>query len=146
MAIKERLTCIITTEAVMCILHCRKYQLHNCDRNSHLHSYDKNCRPHICCRNFHLCMCCRIFELDNCNRSSHLHNCNRKIHQHTSNKVPPQNLHKFNRLCHLHNCHNCHFHLQKWRQSEILLVAIKKLGEWVSAKFKANSFSTPCIT
>ena len=29
-AIKERVTCIITIETVMCIMHCRKYHLHNC--------------------------------------------------------------------------------------------------------------------
>ena len=38
------------------------------------------------------------------------------------------------------------FHLQKWCLSEIILVTIEKLSEWVSSKFKANSFSTPCIT
>ena len=38
------------------------------------------------------------------------------------------------------------FHLQKWCQSEILLVTIKKLSKRVSTNFKANSFSTPCIT
>ena len=53
-AIKERLTCIITIETVMCIMHCRKYHLHNCNRDSHLHNYNKNCHPHIFCRNCHL--------------------------------------------------------------------------------------------
>ena len=43
-AIKERLVCIITIETVMCILHCRKYHLHNCNKNSHLHNYNKNCQ------------------------------------------------------------------------------------------------------
>ena len=38
------------------------------------------------------------------------------------------------------------FHFQKWCQSEILLVAIKKLSKRISTNFKANSFSTPCIT
>ena len=32
---KERVTCIITTETVMCIIHSRKYHLHNCNRESH---------------------------------------------------------------------------------------------------------------
>ena len=31
-------------------------------------------------------------------------------------------------------------------QSEILLVTIKKLSKRVCTNFKANSFSTPCIT
>ena len=32
------------------------------------------------------------------------------------------------------------------RNLQILLVTIKTSSEWVSTKFKANSFSTPCIT
>ena len=109
MAIKERLACIITTETVMCIMHCRKYHLHNCNGNFDLHNYNKNCHLHICCRNCHLRMCCKNFQLHNCNRNSHLYDCNRKIHQHTSSIVLPQNLHKFNRRCHLHNCHKVSF-------------------------------------
>ena len=46
-AIKERLVCIITIETVMCIMHFRKYHLHNCNRNSHLHKYNKNGQPHL---------------------------------------------------------------------------------------------------
>ena len=30
-AIKERVTCIIAIETVMCIMHYRKYHLHNCN-------------------------------------------------------------------------------------------------------------------
>ena len=37
-AIKERVTCIITMETIMCIMYCRKYHLHNCNRDSHLHN------------------------------------------------------------------------------------------------------------
>ena len=137
-AIKERVPCIIAIEMVMFIMHCRKYHLHNCNRDSHLHNYSKNCHPHILCRNCHLHMCCRNFSL---------HNCNRKIHQHTSN-----------RKYHVKTCINAtdvitciiaiesvscivptetascsidyrKFHLQKWCQSDILLVTIKKLSE-----------------
>ena len=145
-AIKERVTCIIAMETVMRIMHCRKYHLHNCKRGSHLHNYNENCHPHICCRN------------------CYLHNCNRKIHQDTSD-----------RKYHLKTCKNAtdvvtciiaiesvscivptetatcridyrNFHLQKCCQSEILLVTLKKLSKRVSTNFKANSFSTPCIT
>ena len=45
---KERVFCIITMDTVMCIMHCRKYHLHNCNRDSYLHNYNKNCHPHIC--------------------------------------------------------------------------------------------------
>ena len=37
------------------------------------------------------------------------------------------------------------FNLQRWYQSEIRSVTIKKLSKWVSNRFMANSFSTPCI-
>ena len=74
--------------------------------------------------------------------------------------IKPQNLHNCNRRWHLHNYYgiiaiesdSCivptetaicridyrNFHLQKWYQSEILLVVIKKFSEWVKAKFKAK--------
>ena len=42
---KERITCIITIDTVMCIMHHRKYHLHNCNRDSHLHNWNKNCHP-----------------------------------------------------------------------------------------------------
>ena len=35
-AITETVTCIITIETVMYIMHWRKYHLHNCNRDSHL--------------------------------------------------------------------------------------------------------------
>ena len=34
MATTETATCIITIEIVMCIMHCRKYHLHDCNRGS----------------------------------------------------------------------------------------------------------------
>ena len=64
-AIKVRVTRIIAMETVMCIMHCRKYHLHNCNRVSHLHNYNENCLLHICCRNCYLHMCCRNFYLHN---------------------------------------------------------------------------------
>ena len=85
-AIKERLTCIITLDTVTYIMHCRKYDLLNYKRDSHLHNYNKNYHPHICCSNCHLHMCYRNVYLYNCNRNSHLLNCYRKTHQHTSNR------------------------------------------------------------
>ena len=42
-----------TTETVK---HCRKYHLHNCNRDFRLHKYNKNCHPHIQCRNCHYCI------------------------------------------------------------------------------------------
>ena len=36
-------TCIITIETVICMMHCRKYHLHNCSKDPNLHNYNKNC-------------------------------------------------------------------------------------------------------
>ena len=72
--------CII--KIVMCTLHCRKYYLHDCNRDSHMDNVNKKCHPHSCCRHFHLHKCCRNFLLHNCNRNSHLQDCNKNIHQH----------------------------------------------------------------
>ena len=43
----ETVTCIITIETVMCIMQCRKYHLHNCNKDSHLCNYCRNCHPLI---------------------------------------------------------------------------------------------------
>ena len=59
MATAETATCIVTIEIVMCLMGCRKYHLHDCNRDSQLHNFNKNCRPHTCCRNFDLHKCCR---------------------------------------------------------------------------------------
>ena len=95
-AIKERLACIITIETVMCVLHCRKYHLHDCSRSSYLHNCNKNCHPHIFYRNYHLHMCSRNF---NCNRNSHLLNCNRCYYQHNCHRK--WQLHSSSRNFHL---------------------------------------------
>ena len=34
-ATRETGTCIIPIEIVMCIMHCRKYYLHDCDKKIH---------------------------------------------------------------------------------------------------------------
>ena len=86
MTIRETVTCIITIEIVMCIMHCRKHYLHDymllALHYSHVHNSNKNCYPYIFCRNFQLHKCCRNFQLHICNRKSHKHKCNKKIHQH----------------------------------------------------------------
>ena len=79
-ATTETVTCITTIEIVMCIMHCRKHYLHDCNRGSHLHSFNKNCHPYICCRKFHPHKCCRNFKLHNCYRKCHLHTSNRNYH------------------------------------------------------------------
>ena len=39
MVTMETATCIIPIEIVMCIMHCRKYHLHDCNRESHLQKF-----------------------------------------------------------------------------------------------------------
>ena len=46
-ATTETVTCIITIEIVMCIMHCRKYYLHDCNRDFDMHNLNKNCHPHL---------------------------------------------------------------------------------------------------
>ena len=46
----ETATSIITIGIVMYIMHCRKYHLHDYNRDPHLHNFNKNCHPHICYR------------------------------------------------------------------------------------------------
>ena len=87
---------------VMCIMHCRKYHLHNCNRDSHLHNYNKNCHPHICCRNCHL-HCAA--ETSNCITATETVTCIIVTERSTNIPVTPENLQKCNRRCHLHNCH-----------------------------------------
>ena len=151
-------TCIITTAIVMCIMHCRKYHRHDCNRDSHLHNFN-NCHPCICCRNVAETsnsiiatetvtsitatktstnisvaesnaniIAIESQNLHNCSRCWPLHNCYRKCQLHSSNRI---------------TCTTCiidyrNFHLQKWWLSEIVLVTIKKLSEWVKIKFKAK--------
>ena len=118
-ATTETVTCIITIEIVMCIMHCRKYYLHDCNRDSHVHNFNKNCHTHICCRNFHLHKCCRNFSLHNCNRNTHLRICNKHWHLHNYYSIVLTET----TICRIDYKN---FHSQKWCQSEILLVIIKK--------------------
>ena len=37
----EIVTCVITIETVMYVIHWRKCHLHNCNRDFHLHNYKK---------------------------------------------------------------------------------------------------------
>ena len=43
----ETVTSIITIKIVMCIMHCRKYYLHDCNRYFHVHNFNKNCHTYL---------------------------------------------------------------------------------------------------
>ena len=51
-ATTETVSSISTIKIVMCIIHCRKYHLHDCNRDSQGHNFNKKCHPQICCKNF----------------------------------------------------------------------------------------------
>ena len=156
-ATTEAVTCRITIEIVMCVMHCRKYHLHNGNRDSNSIISIK--------------IVIHIFaaETSNCIIATETVTCAIATKRSTNITVAesntdiiaiePQNLHTCNRRCHLHNYHrksqlyssnrNCqlklrteidnkNFHLQKWCQSEILLVTINEFSEWVRTKFKAK--------
>ena len=78
----------------MCIIHCRKYHLHNCNSNS-LCTITIKIVTHIFAAETVTCI--SAAETSNCITAteSHMHNCNRKIHQHSCI-----------RKCHLKTCIN----------------------------------------
>ena len=153
----ETVTCIITIEIVMCKMHCRKYYLHDCNRDSHMYNFNKIV-THIFPAET---TCIDAVETSNCIIATETVSCiiatkrstNIIVAESTTNiiAIEPQNLHNCNRRWHLESV-SCivpteistcridyrNFHLQKWCQSEILLVIIKKFSEWVKAKFKAK--------
>ena len=53
-AVKERVTCIITIETVMYIMHCRKSHLHNCNKDSHLGGGPTMQRIAMCLKSFEI--------------------------------------------------------------------------------------------
>ena len=136
-------------ETVMCIMHCRKYHSHNCNKDSHLH----NLFIHIFVAETVTCI--YAADTSNCIIATETVTCivvterstNMPVTESTISKPAKmqQTLHNCHRMCQLHSSNrNCH--LQKRCQSDILLVTIKKLSKRVSTNFKAYSFSTPFIT
>ena len=65
-AVKERVTCVITIGTVMCIINCRKYHLHNCNRNSHLHDCNRKIHQHTSNRKYYLKTCKNATDIVTC--------------------------------------------------------------------------------
>ena len=108
---------------------------------------------HISAAETFTCIMLQNFHLHNCNKNSHLHNCNKKIHQYKcSRKYHQHNCYRTLNCIIAADVSTCiiaiesvscivptetatcridyrNFHLQKWCQSEILLVIIKKFSE-----------------
>ena len=106
-------------------MHCRTFHQHNCNRDSH--NYNKNCFLQKLLPAYVLqkLLTAQLKESES-------------VIESVSYVVPTET------ATYIIDCRN--FHFQKWCQSDILLVTIKKLSKSVSTKFKANSFSTLCIT
>ena len=131
-------------ETVMCIMHCRKRHLHNSSK-ALTYIITMKIVTHVF-----------VAETVTCISATETSNCIIATERFTNITVTesttciivtePRDLHNCNKR-HLHNCYRkCqlhswkNFHLQKWCQSEVLLITIKKLGKWVSTKFKAKWF------
>ena len=135
---------VLGHETVMCIMHCRKRHLHNSSKGSHLHNYNEIV-THIFAAETVTCI--SATETSNCIIATERFT-NITVTKSTTCIIAmePRDLHN----CNKHHVYNCYrkcqlrswknFHLQKWCQSEVLLITIKKLGKWVSTKFKAKWF------
>ena len=96
MATTETATCIITIEIVMCIMHCRKYHLHDCNRNS-TGIISIKIVTHIYAAEIFTCI--SVAETSNCiiaiqtvtfitaKKKIHQHKCSKKYHQHNCNRI-----------------------------------------------------------
>ena len=134
------------------IMHCRKYHLHDCNRDSHLIISIKIVTGIFAAETF---TCMSVAETSNCliatetvtSITATKRSTNIITAESTTNiiAIEPQKLHNCNRRWCLHNCYkkccivltktaSCridykNFHSQKWCQSETLLVIIKKFSE-----------------
>ena len=151
-------TCIIKTEIVMCLMHCRKYHLHDCNRDSHVHNFKKTV-THIFAAEIFTCI--SAAETSNCTIATETdifitatrRSTNVSVAEISTNiiTIKPQNLHNCNRLWHLLNCYgkcqlhssnrNCHL-IQKLSIAEVVTVKDRFsyliLSERVKTKFKAK--------
>ena len=60
-------------ETVMCIIHCRKCHLHNCNRDSHLHNYNKKLSStYLLQKVLPAYVLQKLLKLHNCNRNKPL--------------------------------------------------------------------------
>ena len=145
---------IITIEKVMCIMHCRKYHLHDCNRKSDLYNF--NIVTHIFAAEIFTCI--SVAETSNCIIATETvtfitatkRSTNLSVAESTTNiiAIETQNLNNCNRNWHLHNCcrkrqlhssnRNCHLQdwLQKLSLAEMVTVrdrfSYNKEIEWMS--------------
>ena len=134
-AIIKTVICTIWIETVMCIIHCRKYHLHNCNPDSTCIITIKIFAHIFAAETF---TCTSTTETSNCMNGTETVTCiiaterstNISMTESTTciTGIEPQELHNCNRCCHqheyyrkcqLHSCNrNCH--LQNWPQKLLL--------------------------
>ena len=145
MATTETATCIITTEIVMCIMHCRKYHLHDCNRD-HLHNFNKIVTHIFAAKIF---TSISVADTSSCITATETvafitatkRSTNISAAESTTNitAIEHQNLHNCYRKCQLHSSNrNCHLQncLQKLSLAEMVTVrdcfSYTKNIEWIS--------------
>ena len=154
-------TSIITIEIVMCIMHRRKYHLHDWTETPMCIVSTKIITHIFAAETF---TCINAAETSNCIIATETVTCiiatkrstNINVAESTTNiiAIEPQNLHNCNRRWHLHNCcrkcqlhssnRNCHLHnwLQKLSLAEMVPVrdpfSNNKEILWIRTKFKAK--------
>ena len=109
MAIKERITCIITIETVMCIMHCRKYHLLVTTETS-ICIITTKIVTHIFAAETVTCVCAA--KTSHCIIATETVTCIIATERSTNMPVTKYHLktmHKLNRRCHLPNCHEVSF-------------------------------------
>ena len=113
----ETVTYLITIKIVMCIMHGRKYHLHDCKRESHSHNF--NIVTHIFAAEIFISISVAVTSnyiiateivtfITATKRSTNI-----SIAESTTSiiAIEPQNLHNCNRCWYLHNCYgNCQLH------------------------------------
>ena len=160
-ATTETVTCIITTEYTTCMIAT---ETPTCIVSIKIVTHIFAAETFTCINAAETSNCIIATETVTCiiatKRSTNIN-----VAESTTNiiAIEPQKLHNCNRHWHLlHNCYKVsvavptetticridyrNFHLQKWYQSQTLLVIIKKFSELVRTKSRQNSFSITCIT
>ena len=118
-ATTKTVICITTIEIVMCIIHHRKYYLHDCNRHSRTCIVSIQIVTHIFAAETFTCI--NVAETSNCIIATETVTCiiarkrstNITVAENTTNiiAIEPQKLHNCNRHWHLHNCYRkCQLH------------------------------------
>ena len=120
-AIKERITCIITMETLICIMHCRKYHLRNCKTPIYIITIKIVTRVFAA----ETVTCTGAVKTSSCIITTETVTCIIVTERSTNIQITERTTlkpEKWNQCCHLRNCHgkcqlhssNRNCHLQNW--------------------------------